>query len=196
MTRATQFVRPLLLVLTLIVAGGCASTLSDGDRLYLAGEFVQAEAAYRSYLTSGQAEGEARARARYHLGLIYALPDSGLHDWEMASRALRSLVESDPGSPWSQQASLLLAMHAERERLERELEIRDSRVNALLAEVVALRKAAESAGDEAEDREARVDQLTSEISELRQSIGELGERLAEREQELERIKKIDLQTPP
>lgn len=196
MTRALTAIRPLLLALSLACAGGCASSLTEGDRLFLAGDLARAEIAYRSYLTSGRAGGNAEARARYRLGLIYALPGSDLHDWEMANRALSSLVESETDSAWSQHASLLLSLHAERERLERELEARDDRVSSLLKEVVALRQAAADAGDEVEDREARVEQLASEIAELRKSIGELGERLAAREEELDRIKRIDLQTPP
>ncbi len=114
----------------------------------------------------------------------------------MANQALSSLAEGNPDSPWTRQASLLLGLHAERERLKRELEIRDSRVSALLAEVVELQRLARHAGDEAENRQVRMDELANEIAELRRSIGELGDLLAAREQELERIKRIDLQTPP
>ncbi len=186
---------PSVLVLAL-VASGCASSLTEGDRYFLAGDLVRAEAAYRGYLTSGAASGATKARARYRLGLIYALPESDLHDWEMANKALTSLIENEPESAWAQQASLLLSLHLERARLERELVERDDRVSALLSEVYELRQAAADAGDEVEDREARVEQLAGEIAELRRSIGALGERLEAREEELERIKRIDLQTPP
>lgn len=196
MTNTAKAGRPLLLVLTLAVGAGCASGLTDGDRFFLAGDLARAEAAYRSYLTSGRASGATEARARYRLGLIYALPESDLHDWEMADQALRSLIESEPDSAWVQQASMLLSLHVERERLERELDAQDDRVNSLLDEIAELKQVAEDAGDEVEDREARVEQLADEIAELRRSIGALGERLAAREDELDRIKRIDLQTPP
>lgn len=195
MRSSTTVPRALLIVLAL-AGTGCASVRLEGDRFYMAGDLARAEKAYRSYLESGPAAGEARARARYRLGLIYALPDNGLHDWEAASRTLRALIESEPGSAWARQAELLLSMHEEQRRLERELETRDSRVSALLSEVVQLKKAAEEAGADAEDQRARVEGLTLELARLRREIGELGERLAAREKELERIKRIDLQIPP
>ena len=196
MNRFTSFLPRLLLALVLGLSASCVTTLSEGDRLYLAGDLAQAEAAYRAYLTSGRATGDAEARARYRLGLIYALPGSDLHDWQMANRALTLLIEGDPGSPWTRQARLLLALHDERERLALELHASDDRVSALLSEVVELKEAAEVAGDEAETREARMEQLAIEIAALQRSIGELQERVAAREKELERIKRIDLQTPP
>lgn len=189
----------LALALVLGLAG-CATGLQEGDRLFLAGDLIRAEAAYRGYLggylSGGGPVGAGAARARYRLGLIYAFPESALYDLEKADRTLRSLVATDPGSAWGRQAALLLSLHAESARLERELTAQADKVSRLLAEVVKLREAAEAAGDVAQDREARVAQLGREIEELRRNIGQLGERLAAREKELERIKKIDLQTPP
>lgn len=196
MKRSRSTLLRLLLALPLAGLAGCVSTLADGDRFYLAGDLIAAEAAYRGYLTSGRASGDDEARARYRLGLIYALPGSELHDWQRADRTLASLVEREPESAWARQASLVLTLRAESERLRQELDASDDRVSALLSEVVELRQAAEQAGDEAEDREARMEQLWAEIAGLKQSIGQLQERVAAREKELERIKRIDLQTPP
>ncbi len=192
---APALARGLALIVALLFAG-CVTGVREGDRLFLAGDLIQAEAAYRSYLADASATGPGTARARYRLALIYAMPGSALHDWEKADRTLRAVVDRDPGTPWARQAELLLSLHAERARLERELEAQSEKVSALLAEVVKLTQAAREADGAVEDRDARVEQLSGEIAELRKSIGRLGERLAAREQELERIKKIDLQTPP
>lgn len=181
------------LLLTLL---GCATTLTEGDRYYLAGDLVGAEAAYRDYLTAGQAEGNTEARARYRLGLIYALPDSDLHDLEKAERALGSLIELEPTSAWAQQAAFLLDTWSERDRLSRELSAQKSRAEFLLEEIARAQEVATRAGDEVEDSEASVERLTREIASLRRSIDGLQVQLEERQKELEEIKKIDLQPPP
>ncbi len=195
-SRLLQKAMPLALLLSLTLAGGCATTLVRGDRLFLAGDLTRAEAAYRKALTGGHSNGNAAARARYRLGLIYALPESELHDWAKAEQTLQSLIERQPESAWARQASLLLSLHRERERLEQELEAQRRRANALLAEVAQLEDEARQAGDQVEERDSRLKRLAREIGQLRRDIGELGDKLAASEQELEEIKKIDLQTPP
>lgn len=188
--------RPSLLLLVALVAQACATGLTDGDRFFLAGDLPQAELAYRSYLTAGRAEGNAKARARYRLGLIYALPESDLHDIEKAERALNTLIELEPDSAWAQQASLILELWAERARLDRELAAQRKRADFLVGEIARAHAVATRVGDEVEDRDASVDQLAQEIGLLRREIDDLKQQLDEREQELELIKKVDLQPPP
>lgn len=184
-----------LVVLTLWTVA-CATGLTEGDRFYLAGDLVQAEEAYRSYLTAGRAEGNAEARARYRLGLIYALPKSDLHDIEKAERALHTLMEREPESAWARQAALLLDLWSERQRLSDELDKQKKRADFLVGEIARAQEVATRAGDEVEDRDASVERLTREIGGLRQSISQLQEQVDERERELEQIKRVDLQPPP
>ena len=193
--------RPAHLALCLLAAaaalvGACASRPLAGDRLFLAGDLVRAEAAYRDYLGRDHGRGDAQARARYRLGLIYALPDSELHDGDLADRTLEELIAREPGSTWARQAALLLSLRRESDRVAAELAAQTERAEFLLAEVERLEAEAAQAGAAVEDRDQRVERLAQEIGRLKKSIDDLGQVLAAREKELEQIKRIDLQTPP
>lgn len=185
-----------LTFLLLLPVLGCATTFTEGDRHYLAGDLVRAESAYREFLTAGTAEGDAEARARFRLGLIYALPESDLHDIAKAERALSSLIELEPTSAWAQQAAFLLDLWSERDRLSHELAAQKSRAEFLMEEIARAQVVATRAGDEVEDSEASVERLTREIANLRTGIDDLEQQLEDRENQLAEIKRIDLQPPP
>ena len=188
--------RALAVAAIFLATLSCASGLTEGDRFYLAGDLVEAERAYRAYLTDGRASGNSEARARYRLGLIYALPESDLHDIERAEVALRSLVELEPGTAWAQQAGFLLDLWAERDRLVSEIEGLRSRADFLLGEISRAREVATRADAEIETRDRNVSELGREIARLTQQIDVLNQRLTARQAELDRIKRIDLEPPP
>jgi hypothetical protein len=175
---------------------GCASTLAQGDRAFEAGNLAQARDAYVRYLTSGRAFGDGESRARYRLGVSFALPETDEYDAEKADRAFAAVIATDPDSLWGRQARLLRSLGQERDRLVAELAAQSERASALLAEVALLEAEVERADDEVEGREQEIQDLGAEIARLKQSLAGLAAELQEREQELEQMKRIDLQTPP
>ncbi len=186
---------PLVLV-SIALGAGCASSLTDGDRHFLAGDFARAEAAYLEYLTGGSAVGDPAARARLHLGLIYSLLDPEFHDPESSDRFLEALIESRPGSAWAQQATLMLSLRQARDRLASELAAQLERADYLLQKSNRLQLEIQEAAEAREEQLAESERLTTALARLEQSIGQLTQQLAESERELEEIKRIDLQTPP
>lgn len=197
MSGATLSIRSACRIAALLaLAAGCVSTGPDAaDRLFLAGDLPAAARAYREYLDLDPEDPEGTARAGYRLAIIHALPGE-LHDWDRSVRALQAVLEEHPGTRWADQAALLLSLHDERRRLAEELAGQRQRASLLLGEVAKLQDEAERAGDEATDRQARIDALAADIEQLRSRIGQLTRSLEEREAELERLKRIDLETPP
>lgn len=185
-----------LVIATLVWVSGCATTTLDGDRHFEEGDLVPAESSYRDYLTSGRAEGYQEARARYRLGVIYALPDSGVYDLERARTAFEAVIESHPQSGYALAAALRLDLWSDRDRLARELDAKQSRAEFLIGELGKLQDEANLANEEVEKRQERIDELQGAIARLGAEIAHLETNLATREQELDRIKEIDLETPP
>ncbi len=175
---------------------GCATALKQGDRAFQAGDLERARAAYISYLSSGRAFGDGESRARYRLGLSFALPGAEDRDLDKAEQALEAVIARDPDSLWARQASYLLSLGRERDRLAAELAAQAERADWLLAEVDRLNSETEQEDSEVDDSEVQVKRLLAEIDRLKQSVAELGDLLEAREQELEQIKRIDQQTPP
>lgn len=173
----------------------CATLLLEGDRYFRAGNLVQAEAAYRAYLTGGRTEPDVEARARYRLGWIYALPGE-LHDWDNAVTALETLIRRQPDSVWAQQAEYLLDLHQDREDLAQILEDEREQSAFLKREITRIEGETEQAETEILDGQENLTSLRQELAASQRSIADLTQQLAERQDELERIKRIDLETPP
>lgn len=199
--------RPLAAVLAAaLVAAGCASAgggdpLRRADDLLARGDYAGAAAAYQGALTGGVPPAE-QERALLRLALIYALPESPLHEPARAQALLGQLAARQPAGPHGRAAALLLGQERDRRRLGAELAVERARADALAARLEAAESAtAEAAGERAtaaESAEARA----RESAELRRRAGELETELAScreeitrLESELARLKAIDLEQP-
>jgi septal ring factor EnvC (AmiA/AmiB activator) len=168
----------------------------EGDHLFQQRRLVEAEAAYKTYLGDQPAATRQTERALYHLGLIYCLPDSPLYDPDHAQKVLQRLISDHGQSPYALQASLILALQLQIDRLREDLTSQSDRAGRLLDLLSQLENEAvqaESQMDEQEDREQR---LVVQIARLRREIGRLNVELVSREEELDQIKRIDLEAPP
>ena len=179
-----------------VACAGCSLTPSRGDKLFRAGDLAAAEAAYRELLDAG-AGGRRQERALYHLGLIYASPESPRYDPAEAGRCLQELAEGRPGSRFARHASLILGLQLDTVRLRQTMDAQNELAAALRRQLAVLqRQAAAGEVPEESDREDRVRRLSSHIATLRAEVERLDRELERRELELERIKQIDLEIPP
>lgn len=165
----------LAIVLGAVV--GCASSLQQGDRFFEARSYRDAVAAYEKALSSGLT-GTHLERALFRLALVYALPESPLHDERRSRDFLEELVGRVEAGPYRSQAARILELEELETRLSGEAESRRRQITELEEEAVAFAW--------------RADHDKATIDELRHSLERLGGELAECREKLEKLKAIDM----
>jgi len=189
-----------------LVAAGCAGVRGGGglrraDDLLARGDYSGAAAAYQEALTGGVPAAEEE-RALLRLALIYALPESPLHDPARAETLLGRIAARRPAGPHGHAAALLLAQERDRRKLAADLAVERARADALVSRLEAAESAtAEAAGERAaatESAEARVREraeLLRRAGELETELAQCREQIARLESELAGLKAIDLDQP-
>jgi TolA-binding protein len=178
--------RPWLLAATALLAAGCSSLASPGDRYFEAGDYVPAAAAYEVILEGRETLDAEEQRSLYRLGLSYTFPQSPRRDPERAAEIFERLIGDYPDSPWARQARLILELAGGSERLQRALEEARTEIEGLTAEL--------SLGEsDREMMDAEVVELEAAVAQLRSRVRRLEAELEQRELELEQLKKIDLE---
>lgn len=108
-----------MLALALLTLLSCGSSLRRADRLFDAGAYAEAAAAYEQAL--GAADGRGGAdRVLLRLALAYALPESPVHDEARARVLFDELTRRFESGPYRSQAALILDLRQEIDRLLRE----------------------------------------------------------------------------
>lgn len=199
MTQLAAMISRLITVPALILVAGlaaCTTVSSQADWLFETGEYAQAAKAYESYLESDPDPGPKTSRALYRLGLTYASTEASSYDPQKAAELLKELLEQDPDGIYSLGASVLLGLQEEVLHLRDEVASRRDLVQSLVAEHSGLRQELERVEGEAGEKDEAVQDLSARIQRLESEIGRLKSDLAQRVEELERLKAIDLETPP
>lgn len=113
-----------VVVLTLL---GCASSLRRADRLYEAGAYGEAAAAYEAVLSADAAR-SGLDRVLLRLAVLYAWPEGPAYDEERARELLGELTRRFASGPLGSQAARFLdsevsqrLLREEAERLRREV---------------------------------------------------------------------------
>ena len=188
------------------LAAGCATVrggdgLRRADDLLARGDWAGAAAAYHGALADGVPPAD-QERALLRLALIYALPESPLHEPARAEALLGRLAARGSAGPDGRAAALILAQERERRRLAADLAVESARADALAARLQAAESAtAEAAGERAAAAES-AEAKARQSAELRRRAGEIEvelarcrEQVARLESELARLKAIDLERP-
>ena len=171
----------------------CASgSARIGDRYFDEGRYVEAAAAYESYLDEEVSNRADEALTRFRLGLIYARAFEPTFDPIRAAALLERSLELKPESDYELQARVVLDLSRNVVSLRSQVEARKGRVETLFAEITAMQERIERAEGQAGKREIEVESLSKQIAKLRSEIGTLMSQVEEKEQELERLKAIDL----
>lgn len=194
-----------LLIAAAFTGSGCsviARGPSAGDRLFAAGDWIAAEAAYRETLRDDARRAQAD-RALFRLALVYSLPESPLQDLERAEDSLSRLLAQHPSSEHAPAARALLAWHRRADEHARELAARAAELERARSRAAELAAASSDTRADLSQRDEKTRELTAELAAERRRSAELEaelERLAARasrlETELEQLKKIDLEPPP
>ena len=183
-----------------ILAISCQSTVSYiGDQHYEKGRYPEAEEAYVDYLESSPADPQASSRALYRLGIIYASPDSAMHDPQRAIEILGKLVGTYPNSSYAAEAELLLDLLLDAGNLDLELQTLRSQLGQLEAELAARETDLYLMQKQLGVKEGQLSELQNRIPPLAVQIQELTRQVEAKELELEqldRLKAIDLESPP
>jgi uncharacterized alpha-E superfamily protein len=163
-----------LLAAATLFAAACASGLREADRSLASGDYLQAAAAYETYLERHPGAADADA-ALFHLALARTMPGSRVYDRSRAAATLEQLVRRHPASPYRAPADALLGLLAELDA----------------AELTAARNAEHLARLEAESVESRRVH-EEQIARLRASLAESEAQAHRLRDELSRLKSIDL----
>lgn len=174
----------------------CASVGTVGDMYFESGRYREAVAAYESYLSTGSEDPERRSLTLYRLGVSYAVPGTPVHDPARSSSTLTRLLDVDPNGPYSVEARLLRDLQDEtlaKRSLVDELRLE---IAFLGDELDRLQGALATARSEKGEGEREVTELTDRIRGLRGEMSRLSGELEAAVEELERLKAIDLGSPP
>ena len=169
----------LAVCLLMGILAGCSPAAMRADRLFGAGDYAGAAAAYEEALAN--AGGRGNALWLYRLGVSRAIPGDSAYDPSGAIRAFHRLRESFPESRYSRMARLPLSLLESLVKVEREGE-------ALKGEMAHVKARLKIAG-----------QTEQDLAECRQRAAELADRVGRQEKtvedlqrELQQLKSIDL----
>lgn len=180
-------IQPLLPILLLAVATGCATSVFD--KHFEQERYVAAAAAFDQDSTLHLDE-----RSLFRAGLVHAFPSSSAFDPSLSLEYFARLDSLFPSNPYRIEALRIVALLEDRERLQSELELHRSDLDDLRSQIAAFaerRKRMERLGEERDAEVTRLEALADRFeNELRQRSGEL----AALRQELERLKAIDLRS--
>lgn len=144
-------------------------TLQSAHREFAMGDYANAVRDYERYLQL-VTSGEDRDQALYHLGVIYAMPDSGRQDWPKAIASLKGLLAEFPQSSLNPAAQLILSLRDRSTQLTAEIEKLTTEAGQLKNESSQLRnQIAQLRTEEA--------QLRGEATQLKISASQLNEQL-------------------
>lgn len=135
----------MIALLTLL---GCASGLRRADRLYDAGAYGEAVAAYEEVLRDDAAERELD-RVLLRLAVLYAWPASPVHDEERARALYGELTRRFAAGPYGAQAARVFDYEATIEDYEAAREDFEATEALLREEAERLRKESGRLGEEA-----------------------------------------------
>jgi chromosome segregation ATPase len=175
--------------------GACVSSSSRiGDRYYDSERYVEAAAAYETYLDEGVESRDDEAVTLFRLGLIYSRAESSLYDPARSMELLERSLELKPDSPYNLEARLILELARQVARLEREVVDRRRRIESLFSELSEMQEEVEKVEGQVGARQRTVETLSTEINGLRAQIDRLTLEVEQKEEELERLKAIDFET--
>jgi hypothetical protein len=158
----------------ILFTAACASGLREADRSFRAGDYLQAAAAYETYIERHPAARDVDA-ALFRLALAYTTPSSRVYDQARAVATLQKLVRGHPTSEHLAPAEVMLGMLA---RLD-ELETQAARTGERLAVLEASNAEAKRTSEE-------------QIARLRASLADSEVEVRRLRDELARLKSIDL----
>lgn len=165
-----------------------------GDRYYDSERYVEAAAAYETYLDEGFESRDEEALTLFRLGLIYSRAESSLYDPTRSIGLLEQSLELRPDSAYNLEARLILELVEDVARLEGEVEDRKRRIEFLFAELSEMQEEVEKVEGQVGARERTVETLSTEINGLRAQIDSLTLEVEQKEEELELLKAIDFET--
>ena len=132
-----------LVVFLIVCGGGCRKQTGSvavpplppdhfqtAEVHFQAGDYGRAAEFYQLYL-EGDLGAADRARALFHLGLVYALPASPLQDLERAKTLLQQIGTFFPESPEAAQAEFIVELLTRQELLQSDLSRSRSRIEQL-----------------------------------------------------------------
>lgn len=186
-----------------VVAISCSSNYKLANQEYRAGNYHEAAAAYEQFLASDSASSGREARALYRLAVIHADLESDLHDPERVGALVDELRERFPDSKYRRRAELIKSLGIELSRLREELSSGEDAARSLAQSLRETSEDLSRVESELLDRDKRIVELGERVAGLEASIRQLTAQLEARatevarlESELERMKLIDLESPP
>lgn len=164
-----------------------ACATAEFDRYFEEGRFDEAARAFDADSALHEQE-----RALYRAALIHGLPESPAYDPARSRRELERLLTLHPRTEFREEATRMLALLLEVERLQWAVEDRMREARSLAAELAA-------AGARADELERQLSERERDAAVLRRLAERLEAQLRDREaeiedlqRELERLKEIDL----
>ena len=170
MTRSTAWT----LAAPALLLAACASGLKEADRSFAAGDYLQAAAAYETYVDRHPQAADADD-ALFRLALACAMPGSRVYDRARAGATLDRLVERYPGSPHRPTAAVLLGLFGRLDEVEAEAARTAERLAAAEAAAVETKRVSDE-----------------QVGRLRASLAESEAQARRLRDELNRLKSIDL----
>ena len=166
--------RVLAAIATILLAGACRTTISDGDRAFEAGDYARAASLYLKRSVPDE-------QTMFRLALAQALAPPPKGGEAAAAETFRALLQRFPESPHRVQAELYLRSWAQ--------------LDALRIRVAALEEVAGAQKNRASTLEAEARARQAELDRVRAALLEKEKALRQVQGELEQLKRIDLGSP-
>lgn len=112
--------------------------IEEADILFEQGQYVEAARRYQIMMedeSSPQPE-----RTKFRLGMIYLLPQTGLHDLRKATGILSEVARDYANTPWGLLARHVLSLDREVQALRSERKVKDDRIKLLTTEIEKLKR--------------------------------------------------------
>jgi len=159
-----------------------------GENNYNNGHYSEAAQAYERYLFENPGAPN-RDKALFRVGMCYALDGATPQNQQKAQWRFKFLVEQHPTSPYRREAEFILGLQASIDKLNHDLEEKDSSLKEKEASLEASDVTLKVKDKALMAREAALKEKDATLKEKDATI----ERLT---RELERMKKIDLERRP
>ncbi len=149
--------------------------LASGDQLLAGGDFAGSLRAFESVTEISRDQAPADT-AWYKMGIIYLHPKNPQKDRAQAVGSLNRVSNGFPGSPWAEQARVLVGMLNEVDSAQRELEKSKEQVEATRQEAERGRQALEKSKQEIEKSRQELERTRQIIEKSRQVDLEIEEK--------------------
>jgi hypothetical protein len=176
--------------------------LEAAENQFYAGEYASATQAYEAYLAEN-AEVPQRDQALFHLALCYALAGKDEENFTKAQSLLRTLFTQFAHSQYRPEAEYILSLQADIDRMRVDIRERDDRIREQDDALPQIDKTLKEKGQTLREKEIALRQkdriLRQKDKALREKdkvIQDQEDRILKLTRELERMKKIDMRTPP